>query len=128
MSYFKLTEQASAVVTALAELGVRPGDRVLITLADGPGFVEAFAGAIAQGAVPLPASPLLPAHDIVTVAAEAGAQLILTSADQVPELADLTAQPPILVDGPHGRWATALRLRLKEELPSHLIEDIQTPG
>ena len=129
MSYSKSADQTAAVVAAaLAELGVRPGDRVLITLPDGPGFAEAFAGAIAQGAVPLPANPLLPAHDIVTVAAEAGAQLVLASADQIPELADLVARPPVLVDGPRGLWAAALRLRLSEELPSRLMEDIQIPG
>jgi acyl-CoA synthetase (AMP-forming)/AMP-acid ligase II len=54
MSYSKLVDQTAAVVAALTELGVRPEDRVLITLPDGPGFAEAFAGTIAQGAVPLP--------------------------------------------------------------------------
>ncbi|MDQ3761993.1 MAG: AMP-binding protein [Actinomycetota bacterium] len=66
---------------------MRPDDRVLIMLPDGPGFAEAFAGAIQQGAVPLPVNPLLPAHDIVAVAAEAGARLVLVSADRLPALA-----------------------------------------
>jgi acyl-CoA synthetase (AMP-forming)/AMP-acid ligase II len=111
MSDSKSVDQMAAVVAAaLAELGVRPEDRVLIMLPDGPGFAEAFAGTIAQGAVPLPANPLLPAHDIVAVAAEAGAHLVLASADQVPELADLTAAPPVLIDGPRGPWAAALQL------------------
>ncbi|MCU1610487.1 MAG: hypothetical protein JWM45_2403, partial [Pseudonocardiales bacterium] len=26
-------------------------------------------------------------------------------------LADLGAQPPVLIEGPHGLWAAALRLR-----------------
>jgi long-chain acyl-CoA synthetase len=73
MSCPKLTGQAAAVTAALAALDVQPDDRVLIILPDGPGFAEAFAGAIQHGAMPLPANPLLPAHDIVTVAAEAGA-------------------------------------------------------
>jgi acyl-CoA synthetase (AMP-forming)/AMP-acid ligase II len=119
MSYFKPADQTAAVVAAaLAELGVRVEDRVLIMLPDGPGFAKAFAGTIKHGAVPLPADPLLPAHGIVAVAAEAGAQLVLASADRVSELADLAAEPPVLVDGPHGPWAAALRLRLSEELPS----------
>ncbi len=119
MSYSKPVDQTAAVVAvALAELGVRPEDRVLIMLPDGPGFAEAFAGTIAQGAVPLPVNPLLPVHDIVAVAAEAGAQLVLASADQVPELADLAAEPPVLIDGPRGAWAATLRLQLSEELSS----------
>jgi hypothetical protein len=42
---------------------------------------------------------------------------VVVSADRVPALADLDALPPVLVDGPHGPWAAALRLRPSEELP-----------
>lgn len=118
MSYSTPADQTAAVVAALAQLGVRPEERVLIMLPDGPGFAEAFAGTIAHEAVPLPVDPLLPAHNIVAVAAEAGAQLVVVSADRVSELADLAAEPPVLVDGPHGPWAAVLRLRSSEERPS----------
>ena len=116
MSYSKPADpdQTAAVVAALTELGVRPEERVLIMLPDGPGFAEAFAGMIEQGAVPLPVDPLLPAHGIVAVAAEVGAQLVLVTADRVPALADLDAQPPVLIDGPYGPWAAALRLCLHD--------------
>ncbi len=111
MNYRKLSDQALAAATALDELDVRPYDRVLIMLPDGPDFVEAFAGVMQQGAVPLPANPLLPAHDIAAVAAEAGARLALTAVDRIHALADLDAEPPVLVDGPRGLWAAVLRLR-----------------
>ena len=119
MSYTKPTDQTAAVVAALVELDVRPADRVLIMLPDGPGFAEAFAATIQQGAVPLPVNPLLPVPDIVAVAAEAGARLVLASADQIHALADLDTEPPVLIDGPQGLWAAALRLRLSEESPRH---------
>jgi acyl-CoA synthetase (AMP-forming)/AMP-acid ligase II len=119
MSYRKLSDQALAAAAALGELDVRPDDRVLIMLPDGPGFAEAFAGTIAQGAVPLPVNPPLPAHDLVAVAAEAGARLVLASADQIHALADLHAEPPVLIERPQGLWAAALRLRLSEESPRH---------
>jgi acyl-CoA synthetase (AMP-forming)/AMP-acid ligase II len=111
MSYRKLSDQALAAAAALGELDVRPDDRVLIMLPDGPGFAEAFAGTIKQGAVPLRVNPPLPAHDLVAVAAEAGARLLLASADQIYALADLDAEPPVLIDRPQGLWAAALRLR-----------------
>jgi long-chain acyl-CoA synthetase len=114
MSYSKPADRTAAVVAALAELGVGPEERVLIMLPDGPGFADAFAGTIQQGAVPLPVNPLLPAHDLVAVAAAAGARLVLASADQIHALADLDAEPPLLVDGPQGLWAAALRLRQPE--------------
>jgi acyl-CoA synthetase (AMP-forming)/AMP-acid ligase II len=110
MSYSKLTDQAAAVAVALGELDVRPEDRVLIMLPDGPGFAESFTGALQQGAVPLPVNPLLPAHDVVSAAAEAGARLVLAPVDRLVALAELDTEPPALIDGPQGLWAAALRL------------------
>jgi acyl-CoA synthetase (AMP-forming)/AMP-acid ligase II len=121
MSYSQSAGQTAAVVAALAELGVRPEERVMIMLPDGPGFAEAFAGAIEQQAVPLPVNPLLPAPDIVAAAAEAGARLLLASADQIQTLTDLGTEPPVLIEGPQAPWAVALRLRFSEEFP-HQIE------
>jgi acyl-CoA synthetase (AMP-forming)/AMP-acid ligase II len=110
MSYSTPVDRTVAVVATLAELGVRLEERVLIMLPDGPGFAETFAGTIQHGAVPLPVNPLLPAHGIVAAAAEAGAGLVLVSADQIHSLADLGARPPVLIEGPQGLWAVALRL------------------
>jgi acyl-CoA synthetase (AMP-forming)/AMP-acid ligase II len=110
MSNSRSAEQTAAVAAALAELGIRPGERVLIMLPDGPGFAEAFAGTIEHGAVPLPVNPLLLAHDILAAAAESGARLLLASTDQTHTLTDLGAQPPVLIDGPQGPWAAALPL------------------
>lgn len=65
-------ERVAAVAGALAEMGVRSEERVLIILPDGPGFVGAFLGVMHRGAVPLPVNPLLPADDISMLAAAAG--------------------------------------------------------
>ncbi|HET9253775.1 MAG TPA: AMP-binding protein [Pseudonocardiaceae bacterium] len=111
MSNSRSAEKTAAVTAALAELGIRPGERVLITLPDGPGFAGAFAGIIEHGAVPLPVSPSLFAHDLLAVAAESGARLLLAPADQIHRLTGLGAQSPVLIDGPQGHpWAAALPL------------------
>ena len=57
MSLPQLVDQAAAVAATLAELDVHRDEPALITLPDGPGFAEAFAGAIDQDALPLPAWP-----------------------------------------------------------------------
>lgn len=111
MSLPDLIDQAAAVAAVLAELDVRRNERVLIMLPDGPGFAESFAGAVHHDAVPLPVSPRLSAHDLATTAGQAGARLVLASPDQLPTLAELDTEPPILVNGPHGPWIAALRLR-----------------
>jgi acyl-CoA synthetase (AMP-forming)/AMP-acid ligase II len=110
MSYSTSAERTTAVATALAELGVRPGDRVLITLPDGPDFAEAFAGTIQHQAIPLPVNPLLSAPDIAATATKTGAQLLLASPKQIHTLTDLSTNPPILINGAQGPWAALLPL------------------
>lgn len=109
MRYHTVADGSAAVAAALAELAVRPGERVLLMLPDGPGFVDAFVGAIRQGAVPLPVNPLLEIADLKTVAAEAGARLVVASADRIRALTILGAGPFTLLDGPHELGAVSLR-------------------
>lgn len=119
MSNSPRAEPTAAVAAVLAELGVHPGERVLIMLPDGPGFAAAFAGTIKHGAVPLPINPLLFTHDIVAAAAQSGARLLLASADQMQTLTDLGAESPVLIEGPQQPWAAALRLcSLSKERPA----------
>lgn len=111
MSHPTPPDQAAAVAAALAELDVRPEDRVLIMLPDSPDFIGAFTGAMQRGAVPLAVNPRLPATSVAAIAAETGARLVLAPAERIYGLADLGAGPPVRVDGPHGLWAAVLRQR-----------------
>lgn len=100
----------AAVVAVLVELDVRPEERVLVLIQDGPGFAEIFLGVMRQGAVPLTVNPALSAGEIVAVAAETGARLVVVAAARIRELTGLEAGPPVLLDGPDGSWAAVLRL------------------
>lgn len=112
MSAPKLIDRTAAIAAVLAELDVHRHERVLIMLLDGPGFAESFAGAVHHDALPLPVNPLLSAHELAAAAAQTGARLVLTSPDQIPTLtAELDTKPVFLLDGPHGPWVAALRLR-----------------
>jgi acyl-CoA synthetase (AMP-forming)/AMP-acid ligase II len=94
MSLPQLVDQAAAVAAVLAELDVRRNDPVLITLPDGPGFAESFAGAVDQDALPLPAGPLLSTVELAAAAARA--RVVLASPDQLPAWAEVDTEPPIL--------------------------------
>lgn len=111
MSNCELTGQAAAVAAVLAALDVHCGDRVLLQMPDGQGFTDAFVGMLELGMIPLRVDPALSASDVPALATEVGAQLVLASAERIPALADLAAEPPVLVDGPEGPWAAVLRLR-----------------
>ena len=111
MSLPQLIDQAAAVSAVLAQLDVHRNEQVQIMIPDGPGFAESFAGAVDQKALPLPVSPLLSAPELAAAASAAQARLVLTSPDQLSTLAELDAEPAILVNGPHGPSIAALQLR-----------------
>lgn len=110
MNRSESAEQTAAVAAVLAQLGVRPAERVLIMLPDGPGFAEAFAATIKHQAVPLPVNPLLSAQDIAAAATKAGARLLVASAEQIHTLNDLGSKPPAMINGPQGAWAAVQTL------------------
>ncbi len=59
LTFAELFERARKTAAGLAELGVRPGDRVALVLPTGPDFMDAFFGALCAGAVPVPLYPPL---------------------------------------------------------------------
>jgi acyl-CoA synthetase (AMP-forming)/AMP-acid ligase II len=59
VTYRELDQRVRRFAAALAEAGVRPGERVVIVLPDSPLHVTAFWGTLAVGAVAVPLNPLL---------------------------------------------------------------------
>lgn len=110
MRYLEVVDRATEVASALAELGVRPGERVLIMLPDGPGFVEAFIGVIQRDGVPLPVNPLLQTCDVIAIAIETGARLVVATKEQIYALTDLEVGQLVLTVEPPGLCAAVLRL------------------
>jgi hypothetical protein len=90
MSLPQLVDQAAAVATVLAELDLHRSEPVLITLAEGPGFAESFAGAVDQDALPLRPTHCcqhlssLSAPELAAPTTASQARLVLTSPDQRP--------------------------------------------
>jgi len=58
LTYADLQQQVNRLGAALRGLGIRPEERVLLLLHDGPEFACAFFGAIKIGAVPVPLNTL----------------------------------------------------------------------
>lgn len=104
----QLAEGVLKAAGALAALGIRSEQRVMMMMADRPTFLEVFWGAIAHGAIPVPVSTMLPSKDYRFLIEDSRAVAIVVSdlfADQV--LPATTNQPfleHILGEGPaqHG--------------------------
>jgi long-chain acyl-CoA synthetase len=80
----ELHERAARLAGALVELGVRPGDRVVVLMANCPEVAIAYNAVWRAGAVVTPAIFLLPSPELAHIVSDSGARLILAS----PELGD----------------------------------------
>jgi acyl-CoA synthetase (AMP-forming)/AMP-acid ligase II len=90
----------------LGERGVARGDRVLIRLANGPGFFHAFYGAIRAGAIAVPVFPASGAERIASLAQLCGANVLVVPSGDREDVPGVRAVP---VDAsahclPHGSF------------------------
>jgi len=82
LSYRDLFELVNRVGNALkTALDVRPEERVLLVMSDGPEMIAAFFGAIKIGAVPVPLNTRWTTRDYEFVLRDSSAHVIIVSAD-----------------------------------------------
>src|SRR6185436_20305688 len=77
------------------ELGLAPGQRMLMVLRDGPEFFYLFWGAIKAGIVPVPLNAILRAADYRIIIEDSGCAAVVYS----PELAG-EVEPALALDRP----------------------------
>ena len=63
VTYATLAEHVNRAGNALLDLGIKPGDRVLLMVKDAPDFYYIYWGAIKAGVLPVPLNTLLRAKD-----------------------------------------------------------------
>ncbi len=78
LTYSELSSQIDALAAALAELGVKKGDRVAIHLPNCTQFPIAFFAVHAIGAVVVPCNPLYVAREMEYQLKDSGAETIIT--------------------------------------------------
>jgi benzoate-CoA ligase family protein len=84
ITYDEVLRNVNRCGTALRSLGVRPEERVLLLLLDGPEFVYSFFGAIKIGAVPIPLNTMWKPVDYLHVIRDSRASVLIASADLLP--------------------------------------------
>lgn len=84
VTYGELAAQVNRAGNALTELGIAPGDRVLMVVKDAPEFFYLFWGAIKAGIVPVSLNTLLRAKDYQFMITDSGCAGIIYS----PEFAE----------------------------------------
>jgi benzoate-CoA ligase family protein len=96
VSYAELAERVNRAGNALAALGVRQEERVLVCLLDGRDFPAVFFGAMKIGAVPVPVNTLLTTDDYAYLLDDSRARVLVVSAALYPKFAPLLAEARFL--------------------------------
>jgi benzoate-CoA ligase family protein len=86
VSYGQLLERTNRCGNVLRQLDVRPGERVVLILPDGPEFLYGFFGAIKIGAVAVPANTLLKPAEYEYVLNDTQARVALVSDAVLPQI------------------------------------------
>ncbi|APR83693.1 Long-chain-fatty-acid CoA ligase [Minicystis rosea] len=76
-SFREWRDQATATAARLAAVGVKPGDRVLLTGQNQPGWPIAYFGILRAGAVAVPVDPGLEGPQVVNILRSSGARVAL---------------------------------------------------
>lgn len=98
VTYRELDRRATVQAAALAERGLRPGDRVTLHLPNTPAFFELLLGLLRLGVRPILALPAHREHELGYFCAHAGAAALVTAAD--PERLALAARVQAGLDRP----------------------------
>ena len=95
-TYADVLADAWRVQAVLSELGVVAGQRILLVVNDEPAFVSWFTGSMRAGVIPVPLSTMLTGPDLAGIAADAGPDVIVVSAEYADRIAAITAAAPSL--------------------------------
>lgn len=104
ISFGQLAAQTSRFGQLLRNLGVNAGDRVLIRLPNSLDYPIAFLGAMKRGAISVPTSTLLTSEEVLYLARDSGAAVLVTDKamwkDLHDQLGDLPNLRHVLLTGP----------------------------
>src|SRR3954447_19360725 len=120
VTYDDVLRHVNRCGSGLRNLGIRPEERVLLLLHDGPEFVYSFFGAIKIGAVPVPLNTLWRAQDYCYVMQDTRATVVIVSAALLPvvESIAVTDRPSlrhIIVVGSRAETSAAAKSDVRFE-------------
>jgi acyl-coenzyme A synthetase/AMP-(fatty) acid ligase len=96
ITFAELADKTDRFAQVLRDLGVKPGDRVLIRLPNSLDYPIAFLGAMKMGAISVPTSTLLTAEEVAYLAKDSAAVVLVTDATAWYGMADALVETPAL--------------------------------
>jgi long-chain acyl-CoA synthetase len=92
-----LHERATRVATGLVDLGVRPGERVVVLMANCPEVGIVYTAAWRAGGVVTPVVFLVTAPELEYIVVDSGAVAVITSPELLAKVTEATAAHPVRV-------------------------------
>jgi long-chain acyl-CoA synthetase len=92
LSYRALRDAVNHFANALAQMGVKKGDRVAIYLPNSPQFAIAYYGALKAGAVIAPVNPIYTPRELEFILQDSGAETIVALSQFYPKLQEVRAK------------------------------------
>jgi long-chain acyl-CoA synthetase len=76
-TYVQLQKWAESFAHSLSQMGILPGDRIMLYLPNSPQWVVSWLGILMRGATAVPITPIYTAHDLRYIANDSGAKAIV---------------------------------------------------
>ncbi len=134
LTYRELNDLANRFAAALADLGVKKGDRVSVHLPNCPQFVIAYYGTLKAGGVVVPTNPLYVEREIEHQLNDSGAETIVTLTKFYPmirRIKDRTKIGNLIVTNIKEYFPPLIKLLFtlfKEKKEGHRPEIVEEPG
>lgn len=96
LTYAELFQESTRVATALADLGVGPGDRVALSMEKSARAVASAYGIMMRGAAYVPVDPSMPRARAELILASTTARVVVTTADKLALFAEARSAAPEL--------------------------------
>jgi len=106
ITYAELAQRVQQSAGALAALGARPGEAVMLSMRDTPEFAAAWLGVVAAGGVADAVNSKLSDADVTHIARDSGAKLMLLDEDYAAQRSALAGTVRLLGA---GAWRAAWR-------------------
>lgn len=128
LTFRQLEAESARCRGALEALGVGPGDRVALVMADGPDMVVALLGVMGLGAIAVPGSTMLKPAELAYILEDSGARCAIVTPEQIDTVQQAQKTAPltaVLVAGgtpPSGMSSFAAALESATPAPAGAFE------
>jgi acyl-coenzyme A synthetase/AMP-(fatty) acid ligase len=96
LTFADIAEQSNRIANVLVDLGIQPGEPIMLVLPRITLWQAAYIGALKMGALVIPCTAMLREKDLVYRANHSGARAIIAGVESAAMVADLRKQCPTL--------------------------------